>query len=139
MADEFDGKKFGASIAIPFAKSNLTTGLSNSDLALAGAGTLAVMPRGGSVVGISASCAAITAGTATLKPHKAGTEYAEIGTPAPALSSDNDTNGTYVTVRPGALTFAAGDTLGISVTTTTTLNPTDTLDVDAVLWVQLNP
>lgn len=139
MATEFDAKKHGAILAIPFAKSNLTTGLSNSDLALGGAGTTFVAPAAGSVIGISASCAAVTAGSATLKPHKASTEYAEVGVPSPVLSSANDTNGTYATVRPGALTFAAGDTLGISVTTTTTLDPTDSLDVDAVLFLQLNP
>jgi hypothetical protein len=138
MATEFDAKH-GAFLAIPFAKSNITTGASNEDLALAGALTTFIAPAAGSVVGISGSCPAITAGTATLKPHKASTEYAEVGTPAPVLSSTQDTNGTYATVRPGALTFAAGDSLGISVTSTTTLDPTNTIDVDAVLFIQLNP
>jgi len=139
MSDKWDGKKFGSIIAIPLSKSNITTGASNEDLALAGGVTTFVAPAAGSVVGISASCAAVTAGTITLTPHKAGTEYANVGVPQPVLSSDNDTNGTYATVRPGALTFVAGDTLGISVTSTTTLNPTNTLDVDAVLFIQLNP
>lgn len=139
MSDNFDSKKFGATLAIPFSKANLTTGESNADLTLGGAGTTYVAPAAGSIVSISAACAAITAGTITLKPHKAGTEYTEAGTPSPVLSSDNDTNGTYANVRPGALTFAAGDTLGISATTTTTLDPTNTLDVDAVLHIQLDP
>lgn len=139
MSDKWDGKKFGSIIAIPFSKSNITTGASNEDLGLAGAGTTFIAPAAGSVVGISASCAAITAGTATLTPHNASTEIATVGVPQPVLSSDNDTNGTYATVRPGAITFAAGAALGISVTTTTTLNPTNTLDVDAVLFIQLNP
>ena len=68
-----------------------------------------------------------------------GTDIATTGVPQPVLSSTADTNGTYVTVRPGAISFAAGATLGISVTSTTTLDPTNTLDVDAVLWIQLNP
>lgn len=132
--------KHGQFLAIPFTLTNATTGLSNSDLTFAGgATTLFVAPQAGSVVGISANCAAITAGTITLKPHKAGTEYTDVGTPAPALSSAQDTNGTYATVRPSALTFVAGDTLGISATTTTTLDPTNSLDVDAVLFVQFDP
>lgn len=139
MSDKWDGKKFGSIIAIPFAKSNITTQASNEDLGLAGAGTTFIAPAAGSIVGISASCAAITAGTMTLTPHNASTEIATIGVPQPVLTSDNDTNGTYATVRPGAITFAAGAALGISVTSTTTLNPTNTLDIDAVLFIQLNP
>lgn len=140
MSDTFDTKKFGAMLSIPFTKSNLTTGESNSDFTVnGGVGTEWVAPRAGSVVAISAVTQAITDGTITLKPHKAGTEYAEKGVPAPALSSTQDTNGTYATVSPGALTFAAGDRLGISAVSTTTLSPTNTLDVDAFLFVQLNP
>lgn len=132
--------KHGSFMAIPFTLTNATTGLSNSDLVFSGgATTLAVMPQAGSIVGITANCAAITAGTVTLKPHRASTEYTDAGTPAPVLSSAQDTNGTYATVRPSALTFVAGDTLGISATTTTTLDPTNTLDVDALLWIQLDP
>lgn len=140
MATEFDAKKWGAILAIPFTKSNVTTGADAEDLVFAG-GALPyfVAPGAGSVLGISANCAAVTAGTLTLKPHAASTEYADTGTPTPVLSSANDTNGTYGTVRPNVLTFAAGATLGISVTTTTTLDPTNTLDVDAVLFIQLNP
>jgi hypothetical protein len=139
MSDTFDTKKHGAIIAIPFFKANLTTGASTEDLARGGAGVTFIAPRSGSVIGISASCAAITAGTITLTPTSAGTEIATTGVPQPALTSDNDTNGTYVNVRPGAITFAAGAQLGISATTTTTLNPTNTLDADATLFIQLNP
>ena len=115
MATEFDAKKWGAVLAIPFTLTNATTGLSNSDLVFAGGGSTGfVAPGAGSVIGISARCAAITAGTITLSPHKAGTEYAESGVPTPALSSAQDTNGTYGTVRPGALTFAAGILRGLA-------------------------
>ncbi len=139
MATEFDGKKWGTILAIPFGAANATTGEADTDLTAAGGQTtLFVAPGAGSVIGISANSPAITAGSVTLSPHKAGTEFTESGTPAPVLSSANDTNGTYATVRPGALSFVAGDTLGISMTTTTTLDPTNTVDVEAVLFIQLD-
>lgn len=137
MADIFDAGKFGAILAIPFSKANVTTGESNSDLTL-GQDTLAVMPQSGSVIGVTIRAnAAITAGTITAKSQAAGTEHTDTGAPAPACSSAAQVS--YATVRPGAVTFSAGDTLGVSVTTTTTLNPTDSLDVDAILFVQLDP
>lgn len=137
MADTFDAGKFGAILAIPFNKANLTTGESNTDLT-AGQDTLHVMPAAGSVVGVGIrSNAALTAGTITATPQAAGTEYADTGVPQPVVNATNQAS--YATVRPGALTFAAGATLGISVTTTTTLNPTNSVDVDAILFVQLNP
>ena len=137
MGDEFDAGKHGAILAIPFSKANLTTGESNSDLT-AGQDTLHVMPAAGSVIGISIrSNASLTAGTITAKAHKTGTEYTDTGAPAPACSSAAQVS--YATVRPGAVTFSAGDTLGVSVSTTTTLNPTNSVDVDALLFVQLDP
>lgn len=139
MADTFDAKKYGAYLSIPFVFTNATTGEAATDLAVSGGTSTGVaMPASGSVVAITAQCAAITAGTITLNAHSASTEFTEAGAPAPALSSANDTNGTYASVRPGALTFSAGDVLGISMTTTTTLNPTNTLDGNAVLIVQLD-
>lgn len=137
MGDEFNVKKFGAIVAFPFSKANLTTGEADTDLT-AGQGTLHVMAKGGSVVALGIqSNAAITAGTITAKAHSSSTEFADTGAPAPVASSDNQ--GSFATVRPGAVTFDAGDSLGVSVTTTTTLDATDTLDVDAVLYVQLDP
>jgi hypothetical protein len=137
MADYYDAGKFGAVLAVPFSVTNATTGAANEDAKLAGGGTLVVMPKAGSVVGVSIRAAgAITAGTITAKPHKASTEYAEVGTPAPVVSSA--AQGSYASVAPGALRFSAGDTVGISVTTTTTLDPTNTLDVDGLLFVQLD-
>lgn len=137
MADYFDAGKHGAILAIPFSAANVTTGESNLDLTL-GQSTLAVMPVAGSVLGVTIRTeAAITAGTITGKAHKASTEFADVGAPAPACSSAAQAS--YATVRPMAVRFAAGDTLGISVTTTTTLDPTNTLDVDAMLFVQLDP
>lgn len=139
MATEFDSKKWGAIIAIPFGAANATTGEDATDLTCGGGQTtLFVAPASGSVLGLSANCPAITAGTVTLQVHKASTEFAETGAPVAVLSSANDTNGTYATVRPDALRFAAGNTLGISMTSTTTLDPTNTIDVEAVLFVQLD-
>lgn len=139
MSDVFDDKKYGASVAIHFFATNVTTGASNQDLALAGsAGTYYIAPRPGSVVGITSACGAITAGTITAKPHLASTEYAQVGVPSPVLDATNDVGGTYATLRPGAIRFAAGAALGVSVTSTTTLDPTNTLDVDAYLHVVLD-
>jgi hypothetical protein len=139
MATEFDAKKWGTFLSIPFTLTNATTGNSNTDLLIGGgAGTVFVAPGPGSVVGISAATAAITAGTITLTPHNNSTEYDEAGVPVASLSSAFDTNGTFATAYPGSISFDAGATLGISATTTTTLNPTNTLDVDAVLFIQLD-
>lgn len=136
MADTFDAKH-GAVLAIPFGHANATTGESNTDLTL-NQGTLAVMPTSGSIIGIGIRAnAALTAGTITAKAHVAGTEVTDVGAPAPALSSAAQS--TYATATPGTVRFAAGNTLGVSITTTTTLDPTNTLDVDALLFVVLDP
>lgn len=137
MTDELN-PKHGFPLALPFSKANLTTGESNTDLLRAdGVGTLWTAPKAGSIVGLEVTAsAAITAGGITAKPHKASTEYADVGTPAPALSSA--ARGSYGVARARALRFAAGDTLGVSVTTTTTLDPTDTMDVSATLLVVLD-
>lgn len=141
MSDAFDSKKFGGILAIPFAATNVTTGASDQDLVLGSALAAAVYipPRAGSIVAISAACGAVTAGTITLKAHRTSVEVTEVGAPAPALSSNNDTNGTYATVRPGAVRFSAGQPIGLSITSTTALDPTNTLDVDAFLHIQLDP
>ena len=137
MADTFDAGKFGGIVTVPFQKANCTTQLTDSDLTLLQS-TLAVAPAAGSVIGISIrSSGALTAGTITAKAHKAGTEYTDTSAPAPVISSTAQVS--YATCRSGLLTFAAGDTLGVSVSTTTTLDPTNTADVDAILFIQLNP
>ena len=137
MGDEFNAKH-GNVIAIPFYKTNLTTGEANTDMLLPSAGTLHTMPKAGSVVGISLRVTeAISAGTITGRVHSSGTEIATTGYPTAVLGSAS--TGSYGTVRPGALTFSAGAALGISVTTTTTLDATDTLDIDGLLFVVLDP
>ncbi len=138
MADTFNAEKFGAFLTIPFSKTNLTTGASNEDLLLGSGSTLWVAPAAGSVVALSSrSAAAITAGTITASVQAAGTERTEAASPVNVLSSAAQTH--YDTAAPGLVSFVAGATLGISVTTTTTLDPTNTLDVDGFLVVQLNP
>ena len=138
MADYFDAGKFGAIVAIPFSNADCTTGESATDMALAGSGTLFVAPVGGSVIGVSIrSNASLTAGTIIATPHAASTEFADVGVPQPTCSSSAQAS--YATVAPGKCTFAAGGTLGISITTTTTLDPTNSADVDAFLFVALNP
>ena len=135
----FDVKKFGPIMGVGFTLTNATTGNSNSDLKFAGGeNTLFVAPKAGSIVGISAACQAITAGTITLKAHIASTEVAQTGAPVPVLSSTADTNGVYAVADIGTVRFAAGDTLGISAVSTTTLDPTNTLDVEATLFIQLD-
>jgi len=137
MGDYFDAGKHGAVLAIPFSHANVTTGESNTDLT-AGQDTLHVMPYSGSIIGISIRAnASLTAGTITAQAHSNSTEVTDTGAPAPACSSSAQVS--YATVRPGAVTFSAGDKLGISVTTTTTLDPTNSVDVDALLFVQLDP
>jgi hypothetical protein len=141
MADFYDPAKFGAIVPIHFIVANAVTNAADVDLTMGGnTNTLAVMPVGGSVVGISIKATAnVTAGTATFRAHLAGTEFADVGYPAPVLSSAaTNSNATYASVRPGALKFTAGQTVGVSYSSTTDCAPTNTNDYDAILFVQLN-
>lgn len=127
----------GRVVAISFKIANATTGESNTDLTRDSGASLWVAPQAGSIVGIGAACsAAITAGSATFRAHSASTEIADASYPAPVCSSA--ARHTYAVIRERALTFAAGDALGISVTTTTTLDATNTLDFDADLYVKFD-
>jgi len=137
MADYLD-PKFGNAVALgPFTAANVTTGAADQDLVFAQAGTTVTMLHSGSVVGLSLEpVGAVTGGSITAKVHKASTELAN--TPAP-VSNETNTLGTYATVRPGSVRFAAGDKLGVSVSATTTLAPTNTVEVNAVLYVAYDP
>lgn len=137
MADTFD-PKFGNAVALgPFTATNITTGAADQDLALPSAGTTITMLHAGSVVGLSLEpVGTITGGSITAKAHKASAELAN--SPAP-VSDETNTLGTYATKRPGAVRFSAGDKLGVSVSATTTLAPTNTVDVAAVLYVEYDP
>lgn len=138
MSDSFDAGKFGAIVPIVLNAVNATTNQTNTDMIFATGATLSVMPAAGSVVGISVGTSAnCTAGSATFRAHSAGTEIAITGYPAPVIDATNS-NASYATVRPGAITFSAGARLGVSYTSTTDMAPTDSNDFVAVLWVQLN-
>lgn len=138
MADTLNAGRHGAIVQIGFSKANATTGLSAADMTCE-QDTLVTALHGGSVIGIALhSNADVTAGTLTARAHKAGTEFSQSGYPAPVLDTTNAAN-SYATVTPGSLTFDAGDTLGISLTTTTTLDPTNSADIDAWLIVHYNP
>jgi hypothetical protein len=141
MGDEFNAGKYGAIVAIPFFAANIVTNKSAEDLAMGGTNTLAVMPKAGSVVGISARLsAAITAGTLAFRAHKDGTEFAQSGYPNPSLSSTAGVSQeSYASVRPGVLVFSADEGVGISYASSTDMAPTNTNDVDALLFVQLDP
>lgn len=140
MADYFD-PKFGAYVALQFVKSNVDTASTNLDFTLAsGINTLALMPYAGSVVGLSVKGNAnVTAGTVAFNVHKESTEYAQSSSLlATMTTAAGASNIAYSTVRPGVLTFAAGEAIGVSVSSATNLAAT-TIDFDAIVLVQFNP
>jgi hypothetical protein len=137
MADHYDAGKFGSFVVFgPFTAENVTTEASNQDLAV-GQMSYAVVPYGGSVVGIAACLsAAVSAGSITVRAHKAGTELDAYSYPTAVLDATN-TISSYGSAAPGAVTFSAGDRLGLSITGSATLDA-ETKEVDAYLIVQLN-
>lgn len=139
MADYFDAGKFGAIVPFTFTIQNAVTNASNTDLSASADNTQIVMPYSGSVVGITVKASAnVTVGSATLRAHKASTEYADLGYPTAVLDATNS-NASYGSVRPGVLKFVAGNSIGVSVSTTTDMAPTNTNDFLATLWVQIDP
>jgi hypothetical protein len=140
MADTFDAGKFGAEFGFMYGVTNATWSASNVDLTTPSGAKYFCAPVAGSVVGLSVvSSAAVTAGTATFKAHKYSTEYAG-SSPTCGLNETGATAlASYATLRPGVITFSAGDTLGVSYTSDATFAPTDSIDFSAVLWVQLTP
>ena len=143
MGDEFNAGKFGAIVTVQFAIANAVTNQSNTDILLAGGtNSTGVMPKSGSVVGISVQASAeVTAGTTTFRAHKDSTEFAQSGYPAPIL--DDGTSGatmqSFASIRPGVLTFDAGEGIGVSYTSTTDAAPTNTNDYNALVFCQLDP
>jgi hypothetical protein len=138
--DAFD-PKHGQLVGFPFFATNIVTAATNTDMAVGQATvTLLTMPKAGSIVGLSVDTnAAVTGGTCTFTPHKSSTEYAASGYPAPVLASTTGvTLASYVAVRKGICTFSAGDSVGVSYTTSTDLAPSSTNEVNAVLWVLFN-
>jgi hypothetical protein len=140
MADTFD-PKFGAFVSIPFVKSNVDTASTNLDFTHgSGVNSLAVMPYAGSVVSLSVKGNAnVTAGTVAFSVHKEGTEYTAVSSIlATMTTAAGASNIAYGTVRQGVMTFAAGEGIGVSVSSATNLAAT-TIDFDALLIVCFNP
>ena len=142
MADIFD-PKFGSVCSLSFIKSNIDTGASatNSYMTLAsGVGTGATMPYAGSVVGLAVSANAnVTTATVAFNAHNAGTAYAQASSLLTTLTTaSGSSNVGYSTVRPGVLTFAAGDKIGVVYASATNYAAT-TIDFDATLYYVLNP
>jgi hypothetical protein len=136
MADYFDEKKFGAVVAIgPFTQADVTSTQTDADLAI-GQATTVIVPYAGSVVAVAAAItSAITGGSCIVRAHKAGTEFTPVGYPAPTINATNSAS--YASVRPGAVTFSAGDRLGLSIVTDVTYTP-ETAELDGWLFVQFN-
>lgn len=141
MADTFN-PKFGNLATLQFTISNVDTAATNTDLALAGTpgNTLMVMPYAGSIVALTVKGNAnVTAGTIAFNVHKSSTEYAQESSLLTTLTTaSGSSNIGYSSVRAGVLTFAAGEQIGVSVSSATNLAAT-TIDFDAVLWYTLNP
>lgn len=132
MTSEFTPEHFG--FALQFSVANAITNQSNVDLTVPGGNTIAVMPKAGSIVGLSVNASAdLTAGSVTVKAHKDGTEYAVAS--APTLTLSDTVQESYASVRRGAITFAAGEGIGVSYSSTTDAAPTNTNDYDAVVYV----
>lgn len=144
MGSDFVNPKFGSVVAIPYSKANAVTSAGNVDLVLAGGNTLAVMPFAGSVVGIGVRASAeVETGSASFKVHKDGTEIVESGALSVSIAATTDTTSsadleTQASVRPGVMTFAAGEGIGVSYSSATDMSPTNTNDFDAVLYVMLD-
>lgn len=142
MADYFD-PKFGAICSLSFIKSNIDTGASstNSYVTLAsGVGTGATMPYGGSIIALSVSANAnVTTATVAFNAHNGGTGYAQAsGITTTLTTAAGSSNAGYSSVRPGVLTFAAGDKIGVNYASATNYAAT-TVDYDVTLWYVLNP
>lgn len=137
MSDTF-APRHGSLAVFHFIQANVADAQTNVDLALAdvGTNTLVPMPAAGFVAAVACKLnAAVTAGTLTIQAHASSTEYGQAEAPAAVLSTSNTTFN-YDTARPRAVNFAAGDQLGLSITTASLL-PDGTADLDAWLYVML--
>ena len=142
MADTFN-PKFGNIVAIPFNIANPDTTASGTNTFCswgANAVTGVAMPLAGSVVALTVrGNANVTAGTIAFNPHKAGTVYAQSSSLLTTLTTASGaSNVGYASVRPGVLTFAAGDLIGVGYLSATNYAAT-TIDFDALLFVTFNP
>jgi len=132
MVDELTTQH--AVVALQYAKANIVTAQTDTDLALAGGNTITVMPKAGSVVGVAVNMSALlTAGSVTVEVHKDGTELAEEA--GPVLTLTTAVQESYASVRRGAIKFTAGTGLGVSYSSSTDIEASNTLDLDAVLYI----
>lgn len=140
MADFFN-PKHGSLVALAFRAENVDTGQTNVDMEpVAQVTTLYTMPYAGSIVGLSVKASGnVTAGTVAFQPHNGSTEYAQNSSLLTTLTTAaGSSNKGYSTVRPGVLTFAAGDGIGVSLSSATNLAAT-TVDYNVELYVMLDP
>jgi hypothetical protein len=144
MGSDFVNSKHGNVVAIPFTIENATVSTTAVDLALAGGNvTLVPMPFDGSIVGISARAStAIDTGSATFQVHKEGTEYSDQSALSVKIEATTDTTSdvdleTQGSVRPGVMRFSAGDAIGVSYTSSTDMDPTNSNDFDVILFAVL--
>lgn len=144
MGSDYVNAKHGSVIAIPFTIENATASTTAVDLALAGGNcTLVPMPFDGSIIGISARAStAIDTGKATFQAHKDGTEFADQSALAVTISATTDTTSdadleTQGSVRPGVMRFTAGEAIGVSYTSSTDMDPTNSNDFDVILFAVL--
>ena len=137
MSDYFDAWKWGAVVPFHFYVMNLATTQAGLNLNVnTGTSTGITRPYAGSVVGITVSCnAAITTDVATFHAHKNGSTSGL--TLCAAVINGTNSTGSYATIAPHQLKFAAGDRIGLAVTSGDAFAPA-TVDVDGVLWVQMN-
>ena len=135
MANEID-PKFGSMITLQFSKANPAAN-ATTDLTFPQGGAGFLVPEGfvfHPVCLHGESNADLTAGTATFKVTTDGDELAK--GPAPVLS--DEVQAASAVVRVGVEPIAAGEVVGVSVTTAATYAP-NTADVDAVLIGYLVP
>lgn len=138
MASMFH-EKYGPVVAMgPFFTANLATDQTNLDLVVGQAGvTLAGMPYGGTIVGVSLDGnAAPSAGSVVASIHSAGTEVS--GGPTATIDTTNTLTSTGLVSTARQHTFAAGARLGVSVSSSTDLAAT-TIEFNAFLYVRFNP
>lgn len=144
MGSDYVNAKHGSVIAIPFTIENATASTTAVDLALAGGNcTLVPMPFDGSIIGISTRAStAINTGKVTFQAHKDGTEFADQSALAVAISATTDTTSdadleTQGSIRPGVMRFTAGEAIGVSYTSSTDMDPTNSNDFDVILFAVL--
>src|SRR5690349_6166330 len=129
-----DSLPIGGATAHRFIDSNLAASLTSSAMAIPGDSALTqiTMPFSGSIVAISVACEnARAAGTATFKPTINGTESSTLS----AVLNGTNTQYAYGTQAAGIDSFAAGQRVGVKVTTDGSWAAGTTPSVDVEVWI----